>query len=65
MKKLKFDVDFSEFDIKSRGVRGNLICKHYVRKIELKNEGVSTLAAKKIWYDESVKRLNDLGHGVY
>ena len=63
LKKLKFDVDFSEFDIKSRGVRGNLICKHYVRKIELKNEGVSTLAAKKIWYDESVKRLNDLGHG--
>ena len=63
LKKIKFDVDFSDFDIKSRGVRGNLICKHYVRKIELKNEGVSTLAAKKIWYDESVKRLNDLGHG--
>ena len=63
IKKIKFDIDFSEYDIKSRGVRGNMICKHYVRKIELKNKGVSTLAAKKIWYDSSVNRLNDLGHG--
>ena len=63
LKKIKFDVDFAEFDIKSRGVRGNMICKHYVRKIELKNEGISTLAAKKIWFDKSVNRINDLGHG--
>ena len=40
-----------------------MICKHYIRKVELKNEGVSTLAAKKIWYDSSVNRINDLGHG--
>ncbi len=63
LKKIKFDIDFSEFDIKSRGVRGNIICKHYVRKIELKNEGISTLEAKKIWFDKSVNRINDLGHG--
>ncbi len=63
LKKIKFDIDFSEFDIKSRGVRGNMICKHYIRKVELKNEGVSTLAAKKIWFDSSVNRINDLGHG--
>ena len=63
LKKIKFDIDFSEFDIKSRGVRGNMICKHYIRRIELKNEGISTLAAKKIWFDSSVNRINDLGHG--
>jgi len=63
LKKLKFDLDFSEFLIKNRNVRGNLICKHYIRKIELKNKGISTLEPKKIWFDDSVKRLNDEGHG--
>ena len=63
LKKLKFDVDFSEFLIKNRMVRGNIICKHYVRKIELKNKGISTLDPKKIWFDNSINRLNDEGHG--
>jgi len=63
LKKLKFDIDFSEFAIKSRGVRGNMICKHYVRRVDLKNEGVSTLEAKKIWFDSSINRINELGHG--
>ena len=40
------------------GVKGNQVTKLPVRKIELKEKGVSTLAARKIWYDDAVKRLN-------
>ncbi len=57
-KKLKFDIDFADMAIKSRGVKGNLVSKHPVKRIELKEEGVSTLKPRKIWFDESVKRLN-------
>ncbi|MGB0884229.1 MAG: DNA gyrase/topoisomerase IV subunit A, partial [Flavobacteriales bacterium] len=57
-KKLKFDVDFAELAIKSRSAKGNLVSKHPVRKIELKQEGLSTLDPIKIWFDESVMRIN-------
>lgn len=58
VKKLKFDVDFAELDVKGRGVKGNQVTKLPIRKVELKEKGVSTLTARKIWYDDSVKRLN-------
>ncbi len=63
LRKLKFDVDFSELAIKGRGVKGNLVSKHPVKKVEIKEEGVSTLAARKIWFDSTVKRLNAEGRG--
>jgi topoisomerase-4 subunit A len=58
MKKLKFDLDFSDLDIKSRSVKGNIVTKHPIKKIELKEEGVSTLKPRKIWFDETVRRIN-------
>jgi len=58
IKKLKFDIDFSDLSVKGRGVKGNQVTKLPVRKVELKEKGVSTLAARKIWYDDAVKRLN-------
>ena len=58
LRKLKFEVDFKEYDIKSKGVKGNLVTKWPVRKIELKEEGVSTLKPRKIWFDDTVFRLN-------
>lgn len=63
LRKLKFDLDFSELAIKGRGAKGNLVTKYPVKKIELKEEGVSTLAARRIWFDETVKRLNADGRG--
>ncbi|MGM5629611.1 DNA gyrase/topoisomerase IV subunit A [Apibacter raozihei] len=65
LKKLKFDIDFSELAIKGRASRGNLVSKNYVKKIELKETGVSTLAPRKIWFDESIHRLNVEGRGTY
>jgi topoisomerase-4 subunit A len=58
IKKLKWDIDFSELAIKGRGVRGNRVTTYSVKKIELKSEGVSTLKPRKIWFDDTVQRLN-------
>jgi topoisomerase-4 subunit A len=65
VKKLRFDIDFSEFLIKGRAAAGNTISRYPVRKIELKEEGVSTLGARKIWYDETVQRLNAEARGRF
>jgi len=58
IKKLKWDVDFADLVIKGRGVRGNTVTKYAIKRIDLKEEGVSTLKPRKIWYDETVQRLN-------
>lgn len=58
IKKLKFDIDFADMLIKGRNVKGNIVTKYAVKRIELKEEGVSTLKPRRIWFDETVKRLN-------
>ena len=63
VRKLKFDIDFAELAVKGRGVRGNVVSKFPVKKVELKQKGVSTLQARKIWFDDSIRRLNDEGRG--
>ncbi|WP_124980634.1 DNA gyrase/topoisomerase IV subunit A [Nonlabens xiamenensis] len=63
IKKLKWDIDFSEILIKGRGAKGNLVTKYNVKRVELKEEGVSTLKPRKIWFDEVVQRLNVDGRG--
>tara|TARA_X000000950_G_scaffold194717_1_gene234615 strand:- start:567 stop:3146 length:2580 start_codon:yes stop_codon:yes gene_type:complete len=63
IKKLKWELNFADLQIKGRGVRGNIVTKYPVRKIELKEKGVSTLKPRKIWFDDTVKRLNLEGRG--
>ena len=58
VRKLKMDFDFAELDIKGRGAGGNILTRHPINKVVLKQEGVSTLSARKIWFDETVNRLN-------
>ena len=58
LKRLKFDIDFSDLTIKGRNVKGNLVSKMPIKSVELKEEGVSTLKPRKIWFDETVRRLN-------
>lgn len=58
IKKLKFEVDFADMAIKGRQVKGNLVTKYPVKRIELKEEGVSTLKPRRIWFDDTVRRLN-------
>jgi topoisomerase-4 subunit A len=58
LKILKIDFNFAELSIKGKGSVGNILTKNNIKKIELKSEGVSTLSARKIWFDTNVKRLN-------
>jgi len=65
VRKNKWDVDFSQIAIKGRGSKGNLVTKFPIKKIEIKQEGVSTLSPRKIWFDEKIRRLNIDGVGKY
>lgn len=65
MKKLVFELDFSRLAIKGRSSMGNMLTKYGIHKIVLKERGVSTLGGLKIWYDETVLRLNADGRGMY
>ena len=58
IKKLKWDLDFADILIKGRSSKGNLVTKYSVKRIELKEKGVSTLKPRKIWFDDTVQRLN-------
>ena len=63
IRKNKVDIDFSELAIKGRDSKGNLVTKYAVKKVDMKEEGISTLAPRKIWFDDSVRRLNADGRG--
>ena len=65
LKKLHFDFDFSSLAIKGRSSRGNILSKNPVKNIIKREEGVSTLAARDIWYDDTVRRLNTGERGTY
>src|SRR5690606_4924659 len=62
-KKLKFDGDLATIGIKGRASKGNTVTRHPIKKIELKEKGISTLRPRKIWFDDSVQRLNVDGRG--
>jgi topoisomerase-4 subunit A len=65
MKKTSFEFDFSRVSIKGRSSLGNILTKNPVRQIVKKEHGVSTLGARGIWFDESVKRLSADERGSY
>ena len=65
MKKTTFDFDFSGLAIKSRGVKGNLLTSNSIKNILQREEGVSTLGARDIWYDDTVRRLNTSERGEF
>lgn len=58
IKKLKWDLDFANTAIKGRASKGNLVSKYPIKKIEIKEKGISTLKPRKIWFDDTVQRLN-------
>lgn len=63
VKKLKWDLDFTDVLIKGRISKGNIVSKYAIKRIELKEKGVSTLKPRNIWFDEVVNRLNLDGRG--
>ncbi|ASS49148.1 MAG: DNA topoisomerase IV [Candidatus Fluviicola riflensis] len=65
LKRLRFDIDLGDLLIKARSAAGNRVTKEIVQKITQKEVGGSTLAARKIWFDTVVGRLNDEGRGKF
>jgi len=65
LKKLTMEIDLGELAIKGRSSMGNLVTKHEIHKVSLKEKGTSTLGGRKIWYDPDVLRLNADGRGKY
>lgn len=65
LRKLNFDLDFAEISIKGRGSQGNIVSKYPVKKITFKHPGISTLAGRKIWFDDTLRRLNADDRGTY
>jgi hypothetical protein len=65
LKKTIIDYDFKDLTIKGRNSKGNIFSKRPIKKIIVKEDGVSTLGAIDIWFDDTVKRLNTEERGNY
>ncbi len=65
LKKLIFDFDFKDITIKGRSAKGNILTKNVISKISLKEDGVSTLGARDLWFDTTVNKLNVAERGEY
>lgn len=63
IKKLKWDLDFADLMVKGRASKGNIVTKYPIKRVELKEKGLSTLKPRKIWFDDTVQRLNVDGRG--
>ena len=65
VKKLKWDIDFSDILIKGRASKGNIVSKYPVKRVEFKSPGKSTLKPRSIWFDDVTLRLNTDKRGRY
>ncbi len=65
LRKVQWDINFSELAVKGRNSMGNVVTKYAVKKIVLKEKGKSTLGALDIWFDDTVQRLNTDKRGTY
>lgn len=63
LKKPSFDFNFSNLAIKGRSSMGNTLTKYQVKKVTQGEAGISTLGARDVWYDDSIRRLNTEGRG--
>ena len=65
LKKSTFDYDFAQLAVKGRAARGNLLTKYAIKTVYKHDDGVSTLTARDLWYDDTVRRLNADKRGQY
>jgi topoisomerase-4 subunit A len=65
LRKVQWDLNFAELAVKGRNSMGNVVTKYAIRKILLKEKGVSTLGAIDIWFDDTVQRLNSDKRGTF
>ena len=63
--KKELEFNFAELEIKGRSSMGNTVTKYPIKSVRLKEAGVSTIAGKKLWYDDQFGRLNTDEKGQY
>lgn len=61
----ELDFYFEELEIKGRGSMGNQVTKYPIKTVKLKEAGKSTLAGRKLWFDDKFGRLNTVEKGQY
>lgn len=65
LRKTIIDFDFVDIPIRGRSAKGITLTKYAVKKIFKKEEGVSTLDAMGVWYDDTVNRINSERRGIF
>ncbi len=61
----ELDYYFEELEIKGRSSMGNQVTKYPIKSVKLKEAGKSTLAGRKLWFDDKFGRLNTESKGQY
>ena len=63
----EFEFNFAELEIKGRSSMGNTVTRYPIKAdgVRLKEAGKSTIAGKKLWYDDQFGRLNPDEKGEY
>ncbi len=61
----EFDFHFETLEIKGRSSQGNIVTKYPVKTIKFKEAGRSTLAGRKLWFDDQFGRLSTEEKGTY
>ncbi len=56
--KKEIEFNFAELEIKGRSSMGNTVTKYPIKSVRMKEAGISTIAGKKLWYDNQFGRLN-------
>lgn len=63
LKSLVMELDLGQLAIKGRDSQGNILTRHGIHKIMLKEKGSSTLGGQKVWFDKDIHRLNTENRG--
>lgn len=61
----EFDFYFETIDIKGRSSQGNQVTKYPIKSVKFKEAGKSTLAGRKLWFDNKFGRLNNEEKGEF
>ena len=59
------DFFFEELEIKGRSSMGNQVSKYPIKTVKFKEAGKSTLAGRKLWFDNKFGRLNTEEKGQF
>lgn len=61
----EFDFYFEELEIKGRSSMGNQVTKYPIKTVKFKEAGRSTIAGRKLWFDDKFGRLNTEEKGLF